>query len=79
MMMMIMMAACMRRDLSDTQLSGTLPPSVGNLTALKFMCGRLLSSAASVWRRCPMAFVADIRRSCTRCGCCTLTESVAAL
>ena len=49
-MMMMMMTGYMRRYLSDTQLSGTLPPSVGNLTALNYMCGRLLSSAVTVWR-----------------------------
>ena len=37
MIMMVMMTACMRRYLSNTQLSGTLPPSVGNLTALTDM------------------------------------------
>ena len=31
----------MRRRWYDTQLSGTLPPSVGNLTALTTMCGGL--------------------------------------
>ena len=30
-MMMMMMAGCMRRNLDRTQLSGTLPPSVGNI------------------------------------------------
>ena len=39
MIMMVMMTACMRRELFNTQLSGTLPPGVGNLTALSKMCG----------------------------------------
>ena len=49
MIMMMMMTACMRRQLYDTQLSGTLPPSVGNLTALREMCGRLLSFSVTVY------------------------------
>ena len=76
MMMMTMMTACMRRGLYNTLLSGTLPPSVGNLRKLSSMCGRLLSFAVTV---CGVLLVFDgfttyirVHRTCAyyaRCFC----------